>query len=65
MRMRLSAGGAVVLLLLPTQLPMAMEQVASPEAVRLLKKLAAGHPGSRLTREAKESLARLERLSGR
>jgi murein DD-endopeptidase MepM/ murein hydrolase activator NlpD len=28
--MRLSAGGAVVLLLLPTQLPTAMEQVASP-----------------------------------
>ena len=28
--MRLSAGGAVVLLLLPTQLPVAMEQVASP-----------------------------------
>jgi peptidase M23-like protein/cell shape-determining metallopeptidase Csd3-like protein len=28
--MRLSAGGAVVLLLLPTQLPIAMEQVASP-----------------------------------
>ena len=30
--MRLSAGGAVALLLLPTQLPMAMEQVASPVA---------------------------------
>jgi murein DD-endopeptidase MepM/ murein hydrolase activator NlpD len=30
--MRLSAGGAAVLLLLPTQLPMAMEQVASPAA---------------------------------
>jgi murein DD-endopeptidase MepM/ murein hydrolase activator NlpD len=30
--MRLSAGGAVVLLLLPTQLPIAMEQVASPAA---------------------------------
>lgn len=30
--MRLSAGGAVVLLLLPTQLPVAMEQVASPVA---------------------------------
>jgi murein DD-endopeptidase MepM/ murein hydrolase activator NlpD len=30
--MRLSAGGAVVLLLLPTQLPLAMEQVASPAA---------------------------------
>jgi hypothetical protein len=30
--MRLSAGGAAVLLLLPTQLPVAMEQVASPAA---------------------------------
>ena len=34
--MRLSAGGAVVLLLLPTQLPVAMEQVASPVAAASL-----------------------------
>jgi murein DD-endopeptidase MepM/ murein hydrolase activator NlpD len=39
--MRLSAGGAVVLLLLPTQLPVAMEQVASPVAAAPILPVAA------------------------
>jgi WD40 repeat protein len=38
-----------------------LEQVGSPGARRLLAKIATGHAGSSLTREAKESLARLER----
>jgi hypothetical protein len=38
-----------------------LEHIATPEAVALLKKLAAGVPGSRLTREARESVERLER----
>jgi WD40 repeat protein len=38
-----------------------LERIGSPEAVGLLKKLAAGHPGSALTRQARESLARIAR----
>jgi RNA polymerase sigma factor (sigma-70 family) len=37
-----------------------LEYVASPEARALLKAVAAGNPGTRLTREAKASLDRLE-----
>src|SRR5262249_7737497 len=38
-----------------------LERAGSPEAVKLLRALAAGHPGSTFTREARESLARLAR----
>jgi hypothetical protein len=38
-----------------------LERIGSAEAVALLTKTAAGYPGSALTREAKESLARLHR----
>jgi WD40 repeat protein len=37
-----------------------LERIRSPEAVALLKKLAAGYSGSRLTRLARESLERLK-----
>lgn len=37
----------------------ALERAGSPEAVRLVRALAAGHAGSRLTREAGAALARL------
>jgi hypothetical protein len=36
-----------------------LEQVATPEAVRLLGRLAAEDPGARRTREAKAALERL------
>jgi WD40 repeat protein len=39
----------------------ALERIGTPEAVTLVKRLASGYPGSRLTREAKETLARLQR----
>jgi hypothetical protein len=38
-----------------------LEGIGTPEAWRLLKKLATGAPGARLTREAKASLQRLGR----
>jgi hypothetical protein len=41
-----------------------LEHIGSVEAVALLKKIAAGYTGSALTREAKESLARLQRRRG-
>jgi hypothetical protein len=41
-----------------------LEKVASPEARRILEKLAQGAPEARLTREAKASLARLARAPG-
>jgi hypothetical protein len=44
----------------------ALERMGTPEAVALLRKLAGGAPAARLTREARESLARLRegRLKG-
>jgi WD40 repeat protein len=41
-----------------------LEQIGTPEAITLLKKLATGVPGARLTREAKASLLRLYRKRG-
>jgi hypothetical protein len=38
-----------------------LEQVGTPEARKTLRRLAAGAPGARLTREAKAALRRLER----
>jgi hypothetical protein len=38
-----------------------LERVGSPAAVGLLTKLAAGPPGGRTTRQAREALARLRR----
>jgi WD40 repeat protein len=38
-----------------------LERIGSPEAVRLLERLAAGHSDSPLAREARETLRRLER----
>jgi WD40 repeat protein len=35
----------------------ALERMATPEATKFLRELAAGHPGARRTREAKEALA--------
>jgi hypothetical protein len=37
-----------------------LEQVGSPEAVKVLRRLAKGAPGAALTREAKAALRRLE-----
>jgi hypothetical protein len=36
-----------------------LERIGTPEARQLLKRLATGAPGARLTREAKASLERL------
>jgi hypothetical protein len=36
-----------------------LERIGSPEAVRVLKRLAAGHAGARQTRQAAEALRRL------
>jgi hypothetical protein len=41
-----------------------LERIGSGEAVRLLQRLAQGHPGGRTTREAREALARLRRGTG-
>jgi WD40 repeat protein len=41
-----------------------LEQIASPEARRVLESLAAGSPDARMTREAKAALQRLERVPG-
>jgi hypothetical protein len=38
-----------------------LEQIATPEAVRLLESLAKGEPAARLTREARESLERIRK----
>jgi hypothetical protein len=37
----------------------ALERMATPEATKFLRELAAGHPGARRTREAREALGRL------
>jgi len=39
----------------------ALEQIATPDAVRLLQSLAKGEPAARLTREARESLERIRK----
>jgi WD40 repeat protein len=39
----------------------ALEQIATPDAVRLLESLAKGAPAARLTREARESLERIRK----
>jgi WD40 repeat protein len=42
-----------------------LERIATPEAIAVLKELAAGSAGSRLTREAHETLERLKRMADR
>lgn len=39
----------------------ALESIGNPAALRLLQDLARGAPGARLTEEARESLARMDR----
>jgi len=41
----------------------ALEQIATPDALRLLETLAAGEPSARLTREAMAARERLKRLA--